>query len=454
MTPSEIIGLLGILVAFFVVIFFTYKGFHLAYVVMVACLIVLVTNSMPIMQTFSETIMPRVGEQAATLLPLYLFGAIFGKMFIDSGAAHSLSKFLLNLLGRNATAQAKRMIGFTCVIIMNVIFNYVGVDPFASLFTMIGIATGIMVEADIPRKYMPVMLVLGSTLGNVMPGSLAAPNIMAGNILDPEHTGLVSSMSGWVGGFIFIIFVFVTSFFYINRMMKKDVAGGMKFEYGPLEPPATDESHLPPVILAIIPLVVIPVSYNLWFSTAAWLSMAVGCVAGIICYGVYIPKANGTSRVMTVVNSMNDGVTIAGIPAIILLNFTLGYAIEAAPSFTIIQNAFINMPGPALLALSLMAILLLGAAASAAGMLIAAMAAASTFIPVLGVDPDAAFRILMLSTTVLDSLPFAGAIVAMMSITGIKYKEGYPPIAMTTVLFTFLGNMLVAVLYSVFPMLP
>ena len=97
---------------------------------------------------------------------------------------------------------------------------------------------------------------------------------------------------------------------------------------------------------------------------------------------------------------------------------------------------------------------LLGAAASAAGMLIAAMAAASTFIPVLGVDPDAAFRILLLSTTVLDSLPFAGAIVAMMSITGIKYKEGYPPIAMTTVLFTFLGNMIVAVLYSVFPMLP
>ena len=448
---SDIIGLLGIFVAFFVVIFFTYKGFHLAYVVMVACLIVLVTNSMPIMQTFNETIMPAVGTQAATLLPLYLFGAIFGKMFIDSGAAHSLSRFLLNLLGRNATAQAKRMIGFTCVIIMNVIFNYVGVDPFASLFTMIGIATGIMVEADIPRKYMPVMLVLGSTLGNVMPGSLAAPNIMAQGILGAKT---VSSWSGWVGGFLFIVFVFITSFFYINKMMKKDVAGGMKFEYGPLEPPATDESHLPPVILTIIPLVVIPVTYNLFFSTTGWLSMAVGCVVGILCYGVYIPKTNGTSRVMTVVNSMNDGVTIAGIPAIILLNYTLGYAIEAAPSFEIIQNTFINMPGPALLALSLMAILLLGAAASAAGMLIAALAAANTFIPVRGVDPDAAFRILLLSTTVLDSLPFAGAIVAMMSITGIKYKEGYPPIAMTTVLFTFLGNIIVAVLYSVFPMLP
>ena len=106
---------------------------------------------------------------------------------------------------------------------------------------------------------------------------------------------------------------------------------------------------------------------------------------------MYIPKANGTSRVMTVVNSMNDGVTIAGIPAIILLNYTLGYAIEAAPSFELIQNFFLNMPGPALFALCIMAILLLGAAASAAGMLIAAVAAAQTFIPVMGVDPDAAF---------------------------------------------------------------
>ena len=61
MSFPEIIGLLGILIAFFVVIFFTYKGFHLAYVVMVACIIVLVTNNMPLMESFSQTIMPKVG---------------------------------------------------------------------------------------------------------------------------------------------------------------------------------------------------------------------------------------------------------------------------------------------------------------------------------------------------------------------------------------------------------
>ncbi|MDD6238868.1 MAG: hypothetical protein PUA87_05425 [Oscillospiraceae bacterium] len=62
-----------------------------------------------------------------------------------------------------------------------------------------------------------------------------------------------------------------------------------------------------------------------------------------------------------------------------------------------------------------------------------------------GVDPFA---------SLLDSLPFAGAIVAMMSITGIKYKEGYPPIAMTTMLFTLIGNILAVLLMTAFPMLP
>ncbi len=65
---SDVIGLLGIIVAFFIVIYFTYKGFQLAYVVMVACIVVIVTNSMPLIQTFNETIMPQVGTQ-----PCYRF---------------------------------------------------------------------------------------------------------------------------------------------------------------------------------------------------------------------------------------------------------------------------------------------------------------------------------------------------------------------------------------------
>lgn len=443
---SDVIGLLGIVIAFFVIIFFTYKGFHLAYVVIAASLIVLVTNGLPVFETFADPVMTGVASQVPALLPMYLFGAIFGKMFIDSGAAHSLSRFLFNLFGKNVTPARKRLLGCVCVLVINMIFNYVGVDPFASVFTMIGIATGLMAEADIPRKYMPVLLVLGSTLGNVLPGALAAPNILCMNLLEGT-----TPWSATIPGFVFIIFVGGLSLYYINKMICKDVNAGAKFEYGPLQPAVVDNDRLPPALLAAIPLVLIPVSFNTFASSAAWSAMAIGCVAGIICYGRYIPRVDGQSRIMTVVNSMNDGVTIAGIPAIVLLSFSLGYAIQAAPSFQLIVDAFTNLPGPALIALALMGTLLIGASASASGLIIALSVAASVFIPNLGVAPAAAYRVLLLTSTVLDSLPFGPAIVAMMSITGIKYKDGYPPIAMTTVIFTFLGLMLCTLLLVLFP---
>lgn len=443
---QDTIGLLGILVAFFIVTYFTYKGFQLAYVVVLATIVVIVTSGLPILETFNDPIMTGVASQVPTLLPLYLFGAIFGKMFIDSGAAHSLSRSLLNKLGKNASPDKKRLIGFLCILSINIIFNYVGVDPFASLFTMIGIATGVMAQANIPRKYMPVILVLGATLGNVMPGSLAVPNIVCMNFIKGT-----SPWSAAIPGLVFIIFVGGMSLYYINKQIKKDVENGLGFEYGPLEPVSVDIDNLPPAIAALIPLVSIPVCFNTFASSAPWAAMAIGCIVGIICFGRFIPKKDGRSRIMTIANSMNDGVTIAGIPAIILLNFALGYAIQAAPSFQIIVDKFTSLPGPALLSLALMGTLLLGAAASMSGLIISLGIAASIFIPTLGVAPDAAYRTLLLTTTVLDSMPFCGAIVAMMAITGISYKEGYPPIAMTTILFTFLGLMISTVLMIVFP---
>lgn len=444
---ADIIGLLGICLAFFIVIFFTYKGFDLAYVVIVATIVVIVSNGMPLIETFADPVMTGVASQVPTLLPLYLFGAIFGKLLIDSGAATVLSRTLLNVFGKNATPHRRRLVGSIIIVLINAVMNFVGVDPFASLFTMIGIATGVMSETDMPRKYLPVHLVLGSTLGNVFPGSLAAPNIITSNIL-----GGTSAYSAPIPGLVYIVFVGVASMWYISKRMKKDIdVGGMHFEYGPLKPAVINEDNLPPFVLCIIPLILIPVCFNTFLSGAPWAAMAIGCVAAIVCYGRNIPKMDGKSRIMTVVSSMNGGVSVAGIPAIILLNFALGYAMEAAPTFSIITNVFTSLPGPALISLALMGVLLLGASASMSGLIISLSVAASVYIPNMGVSPEAAHRVLLLTSTVLDSLPFAGAIVAMTSITGISYKEGYPPIGMTTVLFTFLGLMIATILIVLFP---
>ena len=89
------------------------------------------------------------------------------------------------------------MFGSICVVFMNMVFNYVGVDPFASLFTMIGIATGVMCEADIPQKVHAEMLVLAPPWATWCPALWQRPNILCQNILkDFGVTSLVQHHCG------------------------------------------------------------------------------------------------------------------------------------------------------------------------------------------------------------------------------------------------------------------
>jgi H+/gluconate symporter-like permease len=444
---STAIGIIGILIAFFLVTFLTYKGFHLAYVVIIATLVVLVTSGLPIMDTFSNVVMKGVADQVPTLLPLYLFGAIFGKLFVDSGAAFSLARSLMNIFGAKVSnANTKRLVGACVIIGINMVLNYVGVDPFASLFTMIAIATGILAETNTPRRFLPVLLVIGSNMGNILPGTEAVPNILCMNILQ-DHNTLAAPIPGIIG----VAVVLILSLWRINKLIQKDVEAGLVFEYGPLQPANIDAGHQPPAWLSLIPLIVIPICFNTFAKTAPWAAMAIGVVTALILFTPFLPKKEGQSKIMAIADCLNDGVTIAGIPAIILLNYAIGYAIQASPSFTVITNFFTNIPGPALISLALMGALLLGAAASASGLIIALGVAATVYVPTLGVNVFAAHRVLLASTTVLDSLPFAGAIVAMMSISGIKYKDGYPIIATTAVGFTAVGLAVSTILLVLFP---
>lgn len=64
----DILGLLGIAIAFFMVIYLSYKGMNLVYVIVAACFVVIVTNDLPMIETFEQVIMTGIGQQAATLM--------------------------------------------------------------------------------------------------------------------------------------------------------------------------------------------------------------------------------------------------------------------------------------------------------------------------------------------------------------------------------------------------
>lgn len=449
----DILGLLGIAIAFFMVIYLSYKGMNLVYVIVAACFVVIVTNDLPMIETFEQVIMTGIGQQAATLMAVYLFGALFGKVFIDTGAAQSLTNGLMQLLSKNASEERKRTTAIMVMILIGAVMCYVGVDTNASMVTMIGLATGLFSQTNIPRRFLPVTLIVSTTVGFTMPGSANMIPLMIGGMVG------TSSMSGAIPGLIGSLFVFAASVLYLQKSVKKAAAGGEVFEYGPLEPVNTDVSRAPHPVLAAIPLILIPILYNA-VKVPAWAAIAIALVASIVIFFPWMPRDEDhkdarsfVAKFWGLVNSLNAGTMLAAIAAIFLFNFSLGLVVSETPAFQTIASFLTGLNLPVLIILAISATILVGISGGPGGVVICAMLVANTLVPQFGADAAACHRIIVAATAILDTLPFGGGCVMIMAMTNIKMKEGYPPIFRTTILYTAIGLVIVTALLQWFPAL-
>lgn len=450
---QEILGLLGIAIAFFMVIYFSYKGMNLVYVIVTACFVVIITNGLPLVDTFENVIMAGIGQQAANLMAVYLFGALFGKVFIDTGAAQSLTNGLMRLLSKNASEERKRTIALMVMILIGAVMCYVGVDTNASMVTMIGLATGLFSQVGIPRRFLPVALIVSTTVGFTMPGSANMVPLMIGGMLG------TSSMSGAIPGLIGSLFVFVASVLYLQKSVRKDVANGATFEYGPLQPVNTDTEHAPHPILSAIPLILIPVLYNA-VKLPAWAAIAISLVLSMIIFFPWMPMDEEhkeskpfVAKFWGLVNSLNAGTMLAAIAAIFLFNFSLGLVVCETPAFQTIAGFLTGLNLPILIILAISATILVGISGGPGGVVICALLVANTLVPQFGANPAACHRIIVAATAILDTLPFGGGCVMIMAMTNIKMKEGYPPIFRTTILYTAIGLVIVTALLQLIPAL-
>ncbi|MCC8357938.1 MAG: hypothetical protein LJU34_08970 [Oscillospiraceae bacterium] len=448
------IGVIGILIAFVFLFYFSIKGLNLTYLSLIACVIIMVTNGMPIVSTISDVVMSGVGTQAASLLLIYLLGGILGALFVNSGAATSIASGLLNLFGKNASVQRRQMIGLIVAFVIGAVLTYCGIDNFSVIFTMMAIVSSLMRETNIPRRYLPVLLIAPTAVGALMPGSLYIASLVASQVLG------VRSTAGFVPGLVVTIFVAVVSLFYLKRMINKDTAAGKGWtEPEANGPQAAVESKekLPHPIVACLPLVAVIVCYNL-IGMEAFAAIAIGVIFAVVLFFPYLNSSKsytGSNRFFAkcygVVDSLNEGVGNAGIPAIMLISFGLASCIQGSPAYEIITSFFTGVSLPAALSLALVSTVLVGASCGPAGMMIAAALAADAFIPAGSITAAAAFRILVTTATVFDTLPCFPGPATIFQLTGIKMKDGYGPVGMTTLLFTAIAVVIVTVLFILFP---
>src|SRR4249920_898763 len=166
----DVVGLLGILVALGLLVWLAYRGWSVLLLAPAAALIAAGISREPLLAHWTQTFMGSAAGFIAQFFPLFLLGALFGKLMDDSGSVNSIAQFMTEKLGPQRAMLA--------VVLAGAIVTYGGVSLFVAFFVLAPMGLALFRAADIPQRLMPAAIALGTSTFTMsaMPGTPAIQN--------------------------------------------------------------------------------------------------------------------------------------------------------------------------------------------------------------------------------------------------------------------------------------
>src|SRR5512145_2272743 len=163
-------GLLGILVALGLLIWFAFRGWSVLLLAPAAALVAAAAAREPLLAHWTQTFMGGAAGFLAQFFPLFLLGALFGKLMDDSGSVQTIARFMTERLGPHRAILA--------VVLAGAMVTYGGVSLFVAFFVLAPMAQSLFQAADIPRRLMPAAITLGTSTFTMsaLPGTPAIQN--------------------------------------------------------------------------------------------------------------------------------------------------------------------------------------------------------------------------------------------------------------------------------------
>lgn len=163
-------GLAGIGLALALLIYLAYRGVSvLVLAPLVAALAVLFSGA-PLLASYTQVFMRALGEFVTLYFPLFLLGAIFGKLMEVSGAAAAIGRGLAARLGARHAIIA--------IVLACALLTYGGVSLFVVAFAAYPVAAALFRDAGIPQRLIPATIALGAFTFTMtaLPGTPAIQN--------------------------------------------------------------------------------------------------------------------------------------------------------------------------------------------------------------------------------------------------------------------------------------
>src|SRR5882757_4010423 len=163
-------SVVGILIALGLLVWLAYRGWSILLLAPLCALIAAFLASQPLLANWTQTFMSNAAGFVAQFFPIFLLGALFGKLMEASGAVEAIAKCLTERLGTKRAMLAIVLAG-ACV-------TYGGVSLFVAFFVLAPMAQDLFRAAGIPRRLMPSAIVLGTSTFTMsaLPGTPAIQN--------------------------------------------------------------------------------------------------------------------------------------------------------------------------------------------------------------------------------------------------------------------------------------
>lgn len=415
----------------------------------VAATVVILMNGLPFGETMTGTYFDGFCTMFKSLFPPIFSGSLLAQIYNRSGAVNAVGDAIANALFKDSASATRKYV--SCILAMAIasgILAFCGLNALVTLIAMYPIALRLMERAGIPKRYVMGLLSFGVyAFALTGPGTAQLVNVLSMQVVGEGPA------AGLVGGLVGVVVEIVFGTFVLTLMIKKDVAKGLKFAYGPKDIRVADDKQLPNFLISLIPLLSVVIFFNVVkldiFSSclAAWL-------LSIVLLGKYMPKKDGS-----LLKELLDVCTVSGTNAFGpcgMVGSLFGFVsvVQTLPEFQAILNYIfsLNMAPFLVLILSINIVGALTGSSSSAiriGMPMAMQHCIDAGMSLAFVQRLGAF-----AASILDTLPHSSAIIINLGIADQDMKEAYPPMAVTTILTTAVGTAAVAIFMSLFPSLP
>src|SRR5712671_675977 len=163
-------GLVGILCGLALLVWLAFRGWSVLLLAPAAALLAAAFAREPLLANWTQTFMGSAAAFLAQFFPLFLLGALFGKLMEDSGAVSAIANFMTQRLGERRAVLA--------VVLAGALVTYGGVSLFVAFFVLAPMALALFRSAAIPRRLMPAAIALGTSTFTMsaLPGTPAIQN--------------------------------------------------------------------------------------------------------------------------------------------------------------------------------------------------------------------------------------------------------------------------------------